>query len=86
MKSRRILLSLGLAFAASAPAWAADSVSGTVQDGYGRLSFTTDSKISAATTGGVLAITFSGKTTLDPAAVANAMPRILSGGRTDADG
>ena len=86
MNSRRILLSLALALAASAPAWAADSVSGTVQDGYGRLSFTTDSKISATTTGGVLAITFSGKTALDPAAVANAMPRILSGGRADADG
>jgi hypothetical protein len=77
---------LGLALLASAPAWAADSVSGSVQDGYGRLSFNTDSKISASTTGGVLAITFSGKTTLDPAQVAAAMPRVLSGGRTDADG
>ncbi|HWU55329.1 MAG TPA: hypothetical protein VN175_07495 [Rhizomicrobium sp.] len=86
MSRRRILLSLGLALGASAPAWAADSVSGTIQDGYGRLSFTTDSKISATTTGGVLAITFSSKTTLDPAAVTNAMPRVLSGGRTDADG
>jgi hypothetical protein len=86
LNSRRILLSLGLALIASVPAWAADSVSGAIQDGYGRLSFTTDSKVSATTTGGVLAITFSNKTSLDPAAVANAMPRILSGGRTDADG
>jgi hypothetical protein len=86
LNSRRILLSLGLALCASVPAWAADSVSGAIQDGYGRLSFTTDSKVSATTTGGVLAITFSGKTTLDPASVAAAMPRILSGGRTDADG
>src|SRR4051812_24232625 len=77
---------MGLALLASVPAWAADSVSGAVQDGYGRLSFTTDSKISATTTGGVLAITFSAKTTLDPAQVAAAMPRVLSGGRTDADG
>jgi hypothetical protein len=86
LNNRRILLSLGLALAASAPAWAADSVSGAIQDGYGRLSFTTDSKVSATTTGGVLAITFSNKTSLDPAAVANAMPRVLSGGRADADG
>ncbi|HET7084225.1 MAG TPA: hypothetical protein VFI23_05600 [Rhizomicrobium sp.] len=75
-----------LALLASVPAWAADSVSGSVQDGYGRLSFTTDSKISAATTSGVLAITFSAKTTLEPAQVAAAMPRILSGGRADSDG
>ena len=83
---RTACMGLGLALLASAPAWAADSVSGAVQDGYGRLSFTTDSKISATTTGGVLAITFSAKTTLDPTQVAAAMPRILSGGRTDADG
>jgi hypothetical protein len=44
------------------------------------------SKVSATTIGGVLAITFSGKTTLDPAAGAPAMPRVLSGGRADADG
>jgi len=91
LNSFRTVLSLGLALGASSlalsgAAWAADSVSGTVQDGYGRLSFTTDSRISATTTGGVLAITFSGKTTLDPAAVASAMPRVLSGGRADADG
>ena len=82
----RTALSMGLALIASAPGWAADSVSGSIQNGYGRLSFTTDSKVSASTTGGVLAITFSGKTNLDPAVIAAAMPRILSGGRTDADG
>ncbi|HTC84207.1 MAG TPA: hypothetical protein VK683_07615 [Rhizomicrobium sp.] len=86
MNRFRTVMSLGLALGASVPAWAADSVSGTIQDGYGRLAFNTDSKISAATTGGVLAITFSGKTGLDPATVAAAMPRILSGGRADADG
>jgi hypothetical protein len=87
----RIAFSLGLALGASAlalsaPAWAADSVSGSIQDGYGRLAFTTDSKISATTTGGVLAITFSAKTDLDPAIVAGSLPRILQGGRIDADG
>ncbi|HWY65097.1 MAG TPA: hypothetical protein VNX61_07770 [Rhizomicrobium sp.] len=81
-----IALSLGLALVAVTPAWAADSVSGSVQDGYGRLAFTTDSKISATTTGGVLAITFSAKTNLDPAIVAGSLPRILQGGRIDADG
>ena len=86
MNSLRIALSLGLALGASVPAWAADSVSGTIQDGFGRLAFNTDSKVSATTTGGVLAITFSAKTNLDPAQVAAAMPRVLSGGRADADG
>ncbi len=90
MNRFRIAFSLGLALGASAlalssPAWAADSVSGSVQDGYGRLAFTTDSKISATTTGGVLAITFSAKTNLDPAIVAGSLPRILQGGRIDAD-
>src|SRR4051812_11604328 len=86
VKGFGIALGLGLALGANLPAHAADSVSGAVQDGYGRLSFTTDSKISATTIGGVLAITFAAKTNLDPAAVAAAMPRILSGGRADADG
>ena len=79
-------LGLVLALCASVPAWAADSVSGAMQDGYGRLSFSTTSKISATTTGGVLAISFDSKTTLDPTAVAAAMPRFITGGHADADG
>jgi hypothetical protein len=86
VKGFGIALGLGLALGANGPAWAADSVSGSVQDGYGRLSFTTDSKVNATTTGGVLAITFSAKTNLDPAIVAGSLPRILVGGRIDADG
>ena len=86
MKGFGIALGLGLVLGANGPAQAADSVSGSIQDGYGRLSFTTDSTLNATTTGGVLAITFGAKTNLDPAAVAAAMPRILSGGRADADG
>jgi hypothetical protein len=70
----------------AASAWAADSVSGTMQDGYGRLSFNTTSKVSATTTGGVLAITFDNKTTIAPAAITAAMPRLFTGGRADADG
>jgi len=86
VKGFGIALGLGLVLGANGPAQAADSVSGSIQDGYGRLSFTTDSTLNATTTGGVLAITFGAKTNLDPAAVAAAMPRILSGGRADADG
>ncbi|MDB5739790.1 MAG: hypothetical protein JWP16_830, partial [Alphaproteobacteria bacterium] len=74
-----------MAFCATAPAWA-DSVTGSTQGGYGRLSFTTASKVSATTTGGVLAITFSDKASIDPAAVVAAMPRAIASGHADADG
>ena len=54
-----------MALAATTPAWA-DGVSGSTQDGYGRLSFSftgaTNPKISASATGGVLTISFSDKT------------------------
>jgi hypothetical protein len=87
VKYRVITHSMGLAMALSvnAPAWA-DSVTGTMQNGYGRLSFDTAAKISASTTGGVLAITFDNKTNIDPSAIAAAMPRLISGGRVDPDG
>jgi tetratricopeptide (TPR) repeat protein len=71
------------------PAWA-DSVSGSTQDGYGRLSFSftgaTNPKISASATGGVLTISFSDKTSIAPASVVAALPRILSSARADPDG
>src|SRR3984957_860416 len=70
---------------ASVPAHA-DSVSGSLQNGYGRLSFTTASKVSATTTDGVLAISFSAKTDIDPAAIVAAMPRAITSGHADADG
>ena len=79
-------LAIALTLCVSAPAFAADSVSGAAQDGYFRLSFSTDSKISATTTGGVLAISFDAKTTLAPAAITAAMPKLITGGRADADG
>ena len=79
-------IALTLALCLGAPAWAADSVTGTLQGGYGRLSFNTASKISATTTGGVLAISFSDKASIDPAAVIAALPRTITSGHADADG
>jgi hypothetical protein len=79
---------LGLALlAVGAPAWA-DSVTGSIQNGYGRLTFNLSgpSKVSATATGGVLAISFGAKTDLDPASVVAAMPRALAGGHADPDG
>jgi hypothetical protein len=72
-----------------APSWAlADSVSGHLQNGYARLSFTLDgdTKVSATTVGGVLAISFAAKTDLRPATVAAALPTLLSGGLAAPDG
>ncbi|MBA2590038.1 MAG: hypothetical protein H0U98_15605 [Alphaproteobacteria bacterium] len=79
-------ITLAIALGATSGAWAADSVSGAIQNGYGRLSFNTTSKVSATTTGGVLAISFSDKTAIDPANVVAAMPRVISSGKADADG
>ena len=82
-------IALVMVLAASAPAWA-DSVSGSTQDGYGRLSFNltgaTNPKITANATGGVMTISFSDKTSIAPASVVAALPRILSSGRADPDG
>ena len=64
----------------------ADSVSASLQNGYGRLSFSTPSKVRANTTGGVLAISFSAKTDIDPAAIVAAMPRAITSGHKDTDG
>jgi len=66
----------------------ADSVSGRMMGGYGRLSFTLakNAKVGAVTTGGVLAISFGSKTDVSPAAVTAAMPGVLSAGRADPDG
>src|SRR5579863_1886763 len=73
-----------MALGASLPAHA-DSVTGTIQNGYGRLSFNTASRVSASVTGGVLAISFSNKTDINPAAIVAAMPRAILGGHADAD-
>jgi len=82
---RAHFLGLALVLGASVPAHA-DSVSGSLQNGYGRLSFTTASRISATTTGGVLAINFSAKTDIDPGTIVAAMPRAITSGHADPDG
>lgn len=85
----RAALALAAALGCAAPPCArADTVSGSTQDGYGRLAFSlaAGSKVSASATGGVLSISFTSKTDLSPAAVVAAMPRVISNGRTDADG
>ncbi|HWA69986.1 MAG TPA: hypothetical protein VG821_09145 [Rhizomicrobium sp.] len=83
------LLGLMVALCTAAPAFA-DSVTGSLQNGYGRLTFTlsdtTASKISASATGGVLTIGFGARTDIDPAAIVAAMPRAIASGRADADG
>jgi hypothetical protein len=76
---RAHFLGLALVLGASLPAHA-DSVSGSLQNGYGRLSFNTAAKVSATSTGGVLAISFSAKTNIDPAAIVTAMPRAITSG------
>jgi hypothetical protein len=79
-------MALGAALFLGPAAARADTVSGAIQNGYGRLSFTTNAQVSATTTGGVLAITFSDKAALDPASVVAAMPRVLTSGHADANG
>ena len=76
-----------MVLAAIAPAWA-DGVSGSTQDGYGRLAFSLSGnpKVSASSTGGVLTISFSDKTAISPASVVAALPRVITSGRADADG
>ena len=69
---------------ATAPVWA-DGVSGSVQNGYGRLSLTTSAKVTASATGSVLVISFSDKTAIDPAAIVAAMPKAIASGHADAD-
>ena len=78
-------LALAMALVAPMPALA-DAVTGTLQNGYGRLNFTTQSRLSASTAGGVLTISFSDKTNIDPAAIVAAMPRAIASGHADADG
>ncbi len=86
--ARSICLAMALCAAADAAchgAWA-DSVTGRIQDGYGRLTFETQAKISASTTSGVLTIAFSAKPGIDAAAIVAAMPRVITSGRADPDG
>jgi hypothetical protein len=84
-------LGLALVLCAGLPAgraFAADRVEGAAENGYRRLSFTLDSpaKISASTTGGVLAIVFDRKAGLDAGTIAAAAPGVIASGHGDADG
>jgi hypothetical protein len=72
----------------AAPARAADTVSGTTNQGYGRLLFTltaTD-QVSAQVNGSVLTIHFGRKVSITPATIAAAIPGYINNGRVDADG
>jgi hypothetical protein len=82
-----LALLLAAPFCVAMPAHA-DSVTGNVANGYARLAFALPSgaQVKATATGGVLAIAFDRKTDIDPAAVASAMPRLISSGHADADG
>jgi hypothetical protein len=72
----------------ASPAFAADKLAGTAQNGYRRLAFTLDSpaKVSASATGGVLAITFDRKPSFDVAAFVAAAPGLIASGHADSDG
>ena len=85
MIRRTHFLGLAMVLGLSGPALA-DSITGSLQSGYGRLSFNTASHVSATTTGGVLAISFSAKTDINPTAIVAAMPRAITSGHADPDG
>lgn len=86
---RRIV---ALAFAgtlcAGHPAWAADSVSGSTKDGYGRLLFPlgASDQVNAQISGQVLTLTFNRKMGLTPDGIAQSLPGYIASGRADADG
>jgi hypothetical protein len=84
----RIVGLTGLALLASLPARAADTVASEPQSGFVRLNFNfaPAAKISAATQGGVLTLTFDRKTTLTPQTIVALSNGALASGRTDADG
>jgi tetratricopeptide (TPR) repeat protein len=71
-----------------APAAAADSVSGTTNQGYGRLLFTLteNDQVSAQVNGSVLTIHFGRKVAISPVTITAAIPGYISNGRVDADG
>ena len=84
----RRVFSLGLVLALCAmPAFAADRVTGSAENGYRRLSFTLDgaAKLSAATTGGVLTITFDRAPSVTPEAIMAAAPGLITSGRADGE-
>jgi hypothetical protein len=67
------------------PALAADRVTGSAENGYRRLSFSLDgaAKVSATSTGGVLAVSFDRAPTISADAVMAAAPGLITSGRAD---
>jgi len=84
----RIVGLTGLALLASLPARAADTVVSEPQSGFVRLNFNfaPAAKISAATQGGVLTLSFDRKPTVTPQAIVALSNGALASGRADADG
>lgn len=84
----RIVGLTGLALLASLPARAADTVVSEPQSGFVRLNFNfaPAAKVSAATQGGVLTLSFDRKVTLTPQAIVAMSNGALASGRADADG
>lgn len=77
---------MGLLLALCAlPAFAADRVTGSAENGYRRLSFTLDgaAKVGATTTEGVLTITFGRAPGITPEAIMAAAPGLITSGRAD---
>jgi hypothetical protein len=67
------------------PAFAADRVAGSAENGYRRLNFTLDgaARVSATTTEGVLAISFDRAPTVSPDAIMAAAPGLITSARAD---
>lgn len=84
----RIVGLTGLALLASLPARAADTVASEPQTGFVRLNFNfaPAAKVSAATQGGVLTLSFDRKPTITPQAIVALSNGALASGRADADG
>lgn len=83
-----LIIALTGILCAVCPIMAADSLSGTSNGGYGRLTFTMDGGgvPRAQISGSVLVLTFPNKTTLKSSDIVRAMPGYISSGRVDADG
>ncbi len=85
--TRLLYLALAGLLLAAQPA-AADSVSGTTNQGYGRLLFALGpaDQVSAQVSGSVLTISFGRKVALTPETITSAIPGYIANGRVDADG
>ena len=84
----RVPLAIVLGWLTCASAWAADKLTASADNGFGRLLFTLEpsAQVSAQVTSGVLTISFDRKVGITPSAVVQALPGYISSGRADADG